>query len=618
MDEAYSFVQHNLVTLYEKAVTKQIHQLPAAIEKKQQDPTKKLNEADRLVIRGYQEMKEDLTVDAASRRRGVIDFQEDFEFNENENDDDDLMDDDEADLVDDDNDLVDVDNKLKQKEKKTKQDDTAEEPKKKKKKRHHDVKAEGEKTIPKKKKGSHNDKTNELKQKKSKKLKKDSTATQENTKGKQDDEFDFNGDDDDSSAVKKSQPAMDAVDELKHAVAADNLPDSEDEMDDNYDPPSEMEEEPDQEEVEEIMKVGKKTKNSIADTKINKKDKKKKNQETRLLSEDELKKRELKAFRHCEERFCPLLERWHKLLASSDDNNLQRLLSKLVPLVNDFSVIFIEAYDISKLLKETKNVLKLKNATLERCAELKEAFRESYSSKRDQLPKGLKIRKSIESAKEMFSSSKGLERPKTEEPPASSSAKEVASSIGKTLVRKDSNSASAPVARKEDPRTTSPKPPVTKKKFSLTNLMRQGSGKVEAEVAKERNSLGGVKKLLILPAWMTEGIQEPSIPLEGPRALALEFLLDMAAYFPSSKVNKEGIARAVEAAIYKEASKQSSEWIPLYWRKVHNLVAAICGKIQPTNLFDLIMSGRFETADQLVGLPEKTLMDVFEGGMVIV
>lgn len=618
MDEAYSFLSPKLITLYEMGVKKNIHELPEAVENKRKKTDKKLTENELAAIRGYEEMKNDLPLEPAERRRGVVDFMEDYEMeSDDEEDDDDEQEDDAEDKV-----------KPAKKRKKVKQQSTED----------NDVN-EKEQEVPKK----------SVKQKKDKKSQ---AVKKSKVKDVHDDEFGFDVDDDDAEEPKKSlkkkkekkkQDAkktkvkkvrnekedeedededsakkvdkMDAVEEYEQAIAAENMPNSEDERDDNYDPPSEMEEkDPDHEEPK-IVKRGK-AKQEKVESKVISKDKKKKQQETKILSEEELKQRELKAFRRCEERFCPLLERWHKLLASKDVDGLQSLLSKLLPLVNDFSAIFIEAFDISTLLKETKTELKSKNAKLERCSELREAFRSSYSSKRDQLPKTLKIRKNVEIGKDVPNSSKALDKLKTDGPPTTVAAKDETRSVGKPLPRKETDP-TAP--RKEvslDPRTASPKPPAKKKKFSLTNLMRQGRVESEVDGAKESNTLGAPKKLLILPSWMTEEIQAPAA-LEDPRALALEFLLDMAAFFPSSKVNKDSIARSIEAAIYNEARKLSSDWIPCYWKKVHIIVAAICGKLQPTSLFNLLVTGRFDTADQLVGLPEKTFMEAFEGDIVV-
>jgi hypothetical protein len=596
MDEAYSFLGPKLVTLYENAVKKKTHQLPTAIVKKQNDPNKVLNDNDRNVVRGYAEMEEDLPLEPADRKRGVTEFQEDYELQ--------LLYEENVDVEEEEDDVK-KEAQPKKKRKQMKQQeaqsdeedgDSANQPKKKQKKTKQAKTNEG--------KDADKSKSNSKPKTKPKKV--DSKV-----KEVRDDEFGFD-EDEDSTSQK-----LDPVEEYEQVLAADKLAVSDDEMDDNYDPPSEVEEkEPDYEEKK-LSKKGK-AKGEKEDRKPVKVEKKKKEpRPAKVLSEEELKKRELKAFRQCEERFCPLLERWQKILvASQDPDGLQKILHKLLPVVSDFSAIFIEAYDISKMLKETRNVLKAKNANLEKCSEVKEAFRESYSSKRPQLPSNLKIRKNVELGKSVSFSPVKAERKVESDESRPAPAKEEMLSLSKSNVSNSSNSGAPRKESSSEGRSLSPKPAPAKKKFSLTNLMAKARVDLEADDTKEyRSTPATSKKAIVLPAWMTHEIHDPSI-LEDPRALALEFLLDMASFFPSSKVNKESIARGVEAAIHRSANTKSSDWVPEYWKKVHLLVAGICGKLQPTRLFSLVMNGRFETADQLVALPDKKLIDAFEGHLI--
>jgi hypothetical protein len=595
MEEAYSFLSPKLVTLYENALKRKTHQLPAAIVKRQNDPNKVLTDNDLNMIRGYAEMEEDLPLEPVDRKRGVTEFQEDYELELLYEEDDD---------IEVEKNVVEDEAQPKKKRKPMKQqdarsdEDSANQPKKKQKKSKQAQVDEGRET----------DKTERSSKQKSK-PKTVEISSKSRVKEVGGDELDF--DEDEDSTNRK----LDPVEEYEQALAADKVAVSDDEMDDNYDPPSEVEE---KEPIYDEKKLSKKAKakGGKEDRKPFKVEKKKKEPKpTKVLSEEELKKRELKAFRQCEERFCPLLERWQKLLAASQDpDGLQRILNKVLPVVGDFSAIFIEAYDISNLLKETRNVLKARNANLEKCSEVKEAFRESYSSKRPQLPSNLKIRKNAEIGKSMsLSPVKAAKRTDADEPrPAP--AKEEMIPLSKPNINKSNNPAAKEAS--SEAHSQSPKPAPTKKKFSLTNLMAKARVDLEVDDTKDyRSTPGSFKKALVLPTWMTEDVQEPP-SLEDPRALALEFLLDMAAFFPSSKVNKESIARGLETAIYKDANNKTSDWAPEYWKKVHLLVAGICGKLQPTKLYNLVMNGRFETADQLVALPDKKIIEAFEGNLI--
>ena len=64
----------------------------------------------------------------------------------------------------------------------------------------------------------------------------------------------------------------------------------------------------------------------------------------------------------------------------------------------------------------------------------------------------------------------------------------------------------------------------------------------------------------VLPAWMTEEFSDPS-PLEGNRKWMLKHLCEESALSPSA--NRQGMARAIEAAVYQEFRTHSTDWDPV-------------------------------------------------------
>jgi hypothetical protein len=119
-----------------------------------------------------------------------------------------------------------------------------------------------------------------------------------------------------------------------------------------------------------------------------------------------------------------------------------------------------------------------------------------------------------------------------------------------------------------------------------------------------------------LPLWVT-GPPTLDAPMEDPRRLALEFLLQMAGHFPDSSVHMDSFARSLESSVYHWATSAPTSdddtWVEKYWSKIHTLVAALCGKVEKGTLQDLVLQGRFDTADKLVGLSDDMFVASFEG-----
>jgi hypothetical protein len=177
----------------------------------------------------------------------------------------------------------------------------------------------------------------------------------------------------------------------------------------------------------------------------------------------------------------------------------------------------------------------------------------------------------------------------------------------------------SPVAPKTETKQAARPSKQDRKAFSLGSLMRpsitkdsssRGGSTAEASV-KSAPVPTGKPAPLVVPTWVKE---PPTIaaPTEDPRSLGLEFLVQAAEQFPTGKINVDSVARSLEAAIY-DAAKQETDWKGAYWPKVHALVAAICGKQEQGTLMNMIVMGRFETAEKVASLPFDKLAASFEG-----
>ena len=127
-----------------------------------------------------------------------------------------------------------------------------------------------------------------------------------------------------------------------------------------------------------------------------------------------------------------------------------------------------------------------------------------------------------------------------------------------------------------------------------------------------------------LPAWMRSDTVTEGLPELRSRLFGLEFFKEMAQYFPADKVNREAIAVALEADTFRWAKAKSkdtptdagegaaerveSEVMKKYWGKVRTIVAVVCGKLKPGNLFYDMMNGDFESAKDLVEMPDDKFL----------
>jgi hypothetical protein len=170
-----------------------------------------------------------------------------------------------------------------------------------------------------------------------------------------------------------------------------------------------------------------------------------------------------------------------------------------------------------------------------------------------------------------------------------------------------------------------------KKKFSLGNLMRP---KEVVAVVPERRSSGdeprsaatlGKSHVKKLPEWMTN-LPRKNPPTCTVRSFGHEFLIQAAGFFPEDVVNVDSMALELEDAIFQYASEKTKEldgdietedinsapWVKLYWKMVHLLVAAICGKHDRSSLHPLILDGKYASPMDVVTIPESNLRRSFE------
>ena len=365
-----------------------------------------------------------------------------------------------------------------------------------------------------------------------------------------------------------------------------------------------------------------------AKTKIEKKPAK----EKKAPTQKKLKEMEQDRFEDCEKMFLPLINSWKNAIEEKDADALNDCYVELLKSVDNFTCPFIEAYEISPLLKQSKLISK--NPTFK---ELFKACKEVYIKKRSDTPIGFQPIKTPvtedpttlkdDSAMQEDGKPEAVENSNdkksndtTQEPKvevASIPLKKVGSlekvnstmrrigsleNVDEQEVQLQQNSTAVKVERK--------------KKFSLSGLMRPSSNPTKA-ISKlntgKATASGQLSRQQKIPEWMSESNTET--PSDETRSFALEFLQQAAPFIPHIKhVNHDAIARALEVATYEWAFlKEGANWVRTYWEKVDDLVASISGKHGVGTLASLIAEGKFNSPDEIIRLSDDAILCSFEG-----
>jgi hypothetical protein len=349
-------------------------------------------------------------------------------------------------------------------------------------------------------------------------------------------------------------------------------------------------------------------------------------------TEDTKKRRERKTFKENEEMFIPMLKQLQAAIKSKDTGVINRVASEMLNDVDSMGAPFIEAYEVSPLLKVAKGIMKEQSVDMSTYKKLWTKLGDLYQAKKPHVPEGYQPQKrEAKAPKSDRKSGHYVSRPEKEtkikeesEPPNLERHESPRASSGSQLAEA--------VPPSHDSAVASPKPEMEassqgskvmsqkpeKKSFSLNKLLSNPdpSG---SRIKSEEGALSGRKSLQkesikILPSWITSapGDLGPLSSEEVDRMFALEFLEGAASRFPAEKVNRESIARGLESAIYQWSQEQYKKG-DTYWNKVHAVVAGICGKTQPGTLVAAIMAGEYYSAKDVVALPDDVLHRSFEG-----
>jgi hypothetical protein len=372
---------------------------------------------------------------------------------------------------------------------------------------------------------------------------------------------------------------------------------------------------------------------------------KKPRREEKKPSEIARNRAEHKKFRENKEEFLPIVEKWKAAIKNEDTDAIDQVLKSILGRVHLMGAPFMEEYNISPLMMATKKVLRDKNADRTTQKKLLTKLGEQHKAQKALVPPNftLKNQKLDKKAKRKDGKpGKSAKKPKREDTkeaePASLNRNESASSLPGTLPASQSSAGPATPARRVHSQGSatpgggkiSPKPAMPqgsakattqkaeKMSFSLSSLFSKptsSQSKSDAGGSSERPSSQTAGATKSLPSWMTAATPDDvgKLPSEKvDRLLALEFFQGTASCFPEEKVNREAIARSLEAAVYQWSLEQYKKE-DAYWPKLHTVVAGICGKRKPGTLVAAMMAGEYESARDVVTLSDDMLMHSFEG-----
>ena len=598
---------------------------------------KKLSAADKTQIKQYEEMEEDLKKAKEDRVRGVIDFTEGYEMLTLEDLEDIAPPQDDAESVHSvsSNDAKEKKRKVDKKASAAEQDDAKAPKQKKKKQRASTTQKKSDKTIS---QGLTMDSIGDAEESEDEELADKSSAVATVSKGKR--------------KIDRHRSKKVASIGAGRGQKKKEIPESEEDMgpstpeassDDDSDYGAEarkqrVQDDDPEETIEAVESMG------DAEAPKKKKQKKKsrgnqnlhKKKDAKEVSDKTKKDRERRAFRDCEKQYCTLLDQWKLLVDRKDHKGLEITLSDVSEHLRAFSATFIEQYGISILMKRTKKVLRDNGSDLSTYKNLLAAFRSSYEEKKKEIPSDYNPKHSkrkeptageVEVDPSSSTPNEVIAVPTVTPGESSKVPLDVEKKLKLTMAKPEKEATvirvsvpgregkDSPSRRKQEPPaaasrsqpTAKPKP---RKSFNLNAMLRGPKDSASDKPAQQAPVKSVASKSLQLPTWMTDSVDTGN--LDDQRSLALDFLLDMAAHFPQEKTNKNAIARSIENSIFKDCKKTDDT----YWKTIHKVVAAVCGKLEVGSLFDMILAGKFERAEDLVKLKNEDYVDSFEGRAV--
>ena len=591
---AYSFATTSTLVKYQVGMKKGYGTIKKALQNKI-DQNKKLSNSEAFFVKGLDEMNEYLKKDPKDRHgRMMIDFVEAWEYEED-------------------------DEEEEEEEEEEKASETKESKKRKKKEEEDDDKEESKPKKRGRKKGSKN-KPKEAKTQEEKEEEKDNDDKEEEEA--EEEKM--------SKTTAKEETPSEPKDFQVANVEMDDIGDDEisshEDKDDLLDAEPSSESDDDDEDYQEAIKVKIPKKKAKAKELPKKKSDKVKNKMEKpnkkvkkAISQGKLRKMEQERFTHCEKMFHDSIKKFKTAIEKQDKMALEELHKVLLKNIKEFSAPFIEVYEIPSLLKQSKKI----SPDCQYRQRLWQQLKERYISLKDKVPAGFVPKKLVIKERAEVKPPVEVSVPKAATEPIVDPTKADIS-----IPRKDkanlsiSNDVAPPTVlkRKESSQdsTQIAKQLEKKKKFSLGSYMMKPTPTTPPRQSTKSGKVisGQLSKRPDTPTWMFQASSKEN-PSDKNRSFGLEFLQQAAPFVPlKDKINHDGIAREIEAAIFKWAIGKegvNKEWLGKYWEKLDDIVAAISGNSRGGTVATMIAEGKFRSAEEIIKLSYNDISSSFEG-----
>ena len=376
----------------------------------------------------------------------------------------------------------------------------------------------------------------------------------------------------------------------------------------------------------------------------------------RKRERDRLRKRGMKEaseYELCIQRYRTVIDDLAAAVKSNDSTKVVRCMNKLKKGVQELTAPFIEDFKLAQVMKAAKAIMVTEEDKHVR-KELWEEMKVLYEEKKKSVPEGWRARLTIpESKHHEVSSEKRKKRPEAKV--ESESRSEVSaidgnegmepanettrnandmeseslrldsarSSLGGDMERiparngKGVKSSDAALPEVHQTPTLQKQP---KKTMSLAMWMNADKSKETTETPKPNNApaqdpSASTKKI---PSWLLRLRNAGhAVELSDDRQVGLEFFNEAAKLFPDT-IERDGLATVLEGAAFawatsKAATADDTASNVLYFEKIHSICGACAGKHQKGALVAAIMDGKYESAEEIVNLPDDVLFASFFG-----
>lgn len=332
---------------------------------------------------------------------------------------------------------------------------------------------------------------------------------------------------------------------------------------------------------------------------------------------------EQECFEVCEKTFLPLMRKLHNAQTETEAKKFVKKIEKDVKLLTP---AFIRAHKIGITVKKVREAFNTSDDLNQLCKQLTSKMKKVFHEKLATEPEGFQpilTKKTIQLSQKKqklvdagAKKSSKIGSPITEKKDVPIAQGSAPNSVHEGLTNEeisDSIEAPAKVTTKSEKAVKS-KP--ARKSFSLAGMIERKP--TPTPLAESSVQTGGNEATSPIPVK----VEQPewtinfkrvgrASELNSSRKFAMEFLMDAVSCLPKGTVDPTSIAHAIEDALYEKYGEGEH-----YMEHLHDICAAIAGKMQMGSLAQKIIAGSYATPVDVINIPRKMLFQSFEGTWV--